>query len=243
MLWLRRELAIVNKSSATQTAYAIYRAVIQSCLTACVRLCRYVAKLSMNSTANEFSGSWANCFAQLNFTAWKIRGTVTFCLIIIVSLAANSLIVMVVYKTPNLKKPINYFIANMDISDLLFPIFLIPLNLSNLHNNYSWLIGGQLGQALCKLVRFFGGVSTAVSSQNLILIAVDRFGSVVFPLRSPTHQIQAVFLLHSHHVDSCRNCPFARLVRRQDRRIPRGNLVLRNGKKHTESHCPLPVSY
>ena len=158
----------------------------------------------MNSTANGSSGSWPNCFAQLNFTASKIRGTVTFCLIIIVSLAANSLIVMVVYKTPNLKKPINYFIANMDISDLLFPIFLIPLNLSNLHNNYSWLIGGQLGQALYKLVRFFGGVSTAVSSQSLILIAVDRFGAVVFPLRSPTHQIQAVFLLHSHHVDSCR---------------------------------------
>ena len=179
----------------------------------------------MNSTAIGSSGSWPNCFAQLNFTASKIRGTVTFCLIIIVSLAANSLIVMVVYKTPNLKKTINYFIANMDISDLLFPIFLIPLNLSNLHNNYSWLIGGQLGQALCKLVRFFGGVSTAVSSQNLILIAVDRFGSVVFPLRSPTHQIQAVFLLHSHHVDSCRNCTFARLVRRQDRRSPRGNLV------------------
>ena len=73
----------------------------------------------------------------------------------------------------------------MAISDLLFPVFLIPLNLSNLHNNYSWLICGQLGQALCTLVPFFGGVSTAVSSQNLILIAVDRFGSVVFPLRSP----------------------------------------------------------
>ena len=151
MLWLRRELAIVNKSSSTQTAYAIYKAVIQSCLTSYVQFHRYVANLSMNSTANGSSGSWPNCFAQSNFTAWKIRGIVTFCLIIIVSLAANSLIVMVVYKTPNLKKPINYFIANMTVSDLLFPIFLIPLNLSNLQNNYSWLIGGQLGQALCKL--------------------------------------------------------------------------------------------
>ena len=56
----------------------------------------------------------------------------------------------------------------------------------------------------------------------------DRGGSIWIRGIStpfPTHQIQAVFLLHSHHVDSCRNCPFARLVRRQDRRIPRGNLV------------------
>ena len=108
-----------------------------------------------------------------------------FCLIIIVSLVANSLIVIIVCKTPNLKKPINYFIANMASSDLLYPIFVIPWRLSNLHTNYSFLIGGQLGQALCKLVPFFGDVSFVVSIQNLILIAVDRFGAVVFPLRSP----------------------------------------------------------
>ena len=72
----------------------------------------------------------------------------------------------------------------MASSDLLFPIFWIPWFLSSLHTNL-FLIGGQLGLALCKLVRFFSFVSCAVSIQNLILIAVDRFGAVVFPLRSP----------------------------------------------------------
>ena len=138
---------------------------------------------NMNSTANGSSES-SSCFAQLNSTAWKIGGTVTYCLIFIVSLVANSLIVMIVYKTPNLRKPINYFIANMASSDLLFPIFWIPWFLSSLHTNL-FLIGGQLGLALCKLVSFFSFVSCAVSIQNLILIAVDRFGAVVFPLRSP----------------------------------------------------------
>ena len=56
--------------------------------------------------------------------------------------------------------------------------------MSDLHTT-SWLIGGQLRQALCKLVPFFGDVSFAVSIQNLILQAVNRFGAVVFPLRSP----------------------------------------------------------
>ena len=146
----------------------------------------------MNLTANGSSGSWT-C---LNFTAWKIGGTVTYCLIFIVSLVANSLIVMIVYKTPNLRKPINFFIANMASSDLLYPIFLIPWYLSHLHTN-SFLIGGQLGQALCKLVPFFGDVSFVVSIQNLILIAVDRFGAVVFPLRSPlvTSKLCPFFIL------------------------------------------------
>ena len=184
MLWLRRGLTVVNKSSATQTAYAVYRAVIQSFLTACVQFRKYVAKLSMNSTANGSSES-SSCFrTQLNSTAWKIGGTVTYCLFIIVSLAANSLIVMIVYKTPNLRKPINYFIANMALSDLLFPIFVIPWQLSHLHTT-SFVISGRLGQAFCKLVPFLDNVSVGVSVQNLILIAVDRFGAVVFPLRSP----------------------------------------------------------
>ena len=165
-----------------QTGYAIYRAVIQSYLTSYVQFHRYVANVSMNSTVNGSSGSWS-CLTD--FTAAKIGRTVAFCMIIIVSLVANSLIVIIVYKTPNLRKPINFFIANMASSDLLIPIFWIPLDLSYLHTNNSFHIGGQLGQALCKLVNFFISVSFTVSVQNLFLIAVDRFGAVVFPLRSP----------------------------------------------------------
>ena len=80
----------------------------------------------MNSTANGSSGSWS-CFTQSNSTEWKIGGTVTYSLFIIVSLAANSLIVMIVYKTPNLRKPINYFIANMASSkggNFIYPMML-----------------------------------------------------------------------------------------------------------------------
>ena len=137
----------------------------------------------MNSKANGSGESWS-CFDQLNSTASKIGETVTLCLIIIVSLVANSLIVILVCKTPNLKKPINYFIASIASSDMLYPIFSIALNLSDVHTN-SFLIGGKLGQALCKLIPYFGDVSFVVSIQSLILIAVDRFGAVVFPLRSP----------------------------------------------------------
>ena len=72
----------------------------------------------------------------------------------------------------------------MASSDLLYPIFLIPWNLSYLHTNL-FPIGGQLGQALCKLIPLFEDVSFDVSIQNLIVIAMDRFGAVVFPLCSP----------------------------------------------------------
>ena len=114
----------------------------------------------------------------------KIGKTFAYCLIFLVSLAGNTIIGIIVYKTKTMRKPINFLIVNMAISDLLLPIFLIPSKIQELYID-SWLIGGPLGQALCKLIYFLADVSTAVSIQSLVLIAVDRFGAVVYPLRSP----------------------------------------------------------
>ena len=69
------------------------------------------------------------------------------------------------------------------MSDLLFSIFIIPWQIREIYTD-SWLIGGPLGQALCKLVYFLSDVSVIVSIQSLVLIAADRFGAVVYPLRS-----------------------------------------------------------
>ena len=119
-----------------------------------------------------------------NLTAQKIGLTFAYCLIVLVSLAGNTVIGIIVYKTKTMRKPINFLIVNMAMSDLLFPIFRIP-RVFQLFCINSWLIGGLLGQALCKAGSFLPLVSLGVSIQSLVLIAVDRFGAVVFPLRSP----------------------------------------------------------
>ena len=133
-------------------------------------------------TAANGSSSWS-CSSLIIPEAVKIGVTVAYSFILCVSLVGNFLIVLIVYKTPTLRKPINMLIANMAMSDLLFPIFLFPLRLAEFHVG-SWLIGGALGQALCKLHIFLANVSGVVSIQSLVLIAVDRFGAVVVPLRS-----------------------------------------------------------
>ena len=70
------------------------------------------------------------------------------------------------------------------MSDLLFPIFLIPKTVVEIHDD-DWPIRGHLGEVLCKLAPFSADLSAAVSIQSLVLIAVDRFVAVVFPLHSP----------------------------------------------------------
>ena len=116
--------------------------------------------------------------------AGKTGITFAYCLIFLVSLAGNTVVGIIVYKTKPMRKPINFFIVNMAMSDLLFPIFLIPREIQLLYMD-SWLVSGPLGQALCKLVIFLSDVSLIVSVQSLVLIAVDRFGAVVYPLRPP----------------------------------------------------------
>ena len=133
----------------------------------------------MNTTVNGSS-----CSSPANATAQKIWTTIAHCLILVVSLVGNSFICIIVYKTKTMRKPNNFFIVNMAMSDLLFPIFLFPWILANMYAD-SWLVTGPLGQALCKLSWFLPNVSTVISIQSLILVAVDRFGAVVFPLRSP----------------------------------------------------------
>ena len=134
---------------------------------------------NVNTTMNGTQPS--SCF---NSTAEKIGLTFTYCLILFCSLAGNTAIGIIVYKTKPMRKPINFFMVNMAMSDLLAPIIWIPWGIQKLYVD-SWLIGGLLGQALCKLVSFLKDVSVLVSIQSLVLIAVDRFGAVVFPLRSP----------------------------------------------------------
>ena len=139
---------------------------------------------NVNTTMNGTQPS--SCF---NPTAERIGKTIAYCLLFVVSLTGNSLIGLIVYKTKTMRKPINFLIVNMAMSDLLYPIFLFPWKITEI-NVGSWLISGPLGLALCKLDPFLADVSTAVSIQSLVLIAVDRFGAVVFPLRSPVISIK-----------------------------------------------------
>ena len=126
----------------------------------------------------------SNCLSPDSLRAVNIGCTVAYSIILVASLVGNSFVGIIVCKMKTMRKTINFFIVNMAISDLLFSVFAFPWALTEL-NAGSWLIPGTLGHSLCKMISFATVVSIAVSIQSLVLIAVDRFGAVVFPLRSP----------------------------------------------------------
>ncbi|XP_078375554.1 RYamide receptor-like [Oculina patagonica] len=140
-------------------------------------------RVNFNTTVNETQPP--NCSSLGNLTAERIGKIFAYCLILIVSLAGNTLIGIIVYKTKSMRKTINYFIVNMAMSDMLVPIFVIPKRIIDLYPQL-WSNGHDLfWQVFCKANPLMSYISCFVSTECLILIAVDRFGAVVYPFRRP----------------------------------------------------------
>ena len=129
---------------------------------------------SFNTTANETQP--ANCINLSSLTLRNLGMTIAYGLLLVTSFSGNFLIVRVIYKMKTMRTTINFFIVNMAISDLLFPVFVFPLLLTEIYVSGF----GPPGRTICLVLFQLQYISSWVSIQSLILIALDRFVAVVF---------------------------------------------------------------
>ena len=141
----------------------------------------------MNSSFDNFStgSSDGSCkpFAGDFFaiTAFKV---LVYSLLLIVSLVENSVIIATVVRNKQMQTTINYLIANMAASDLLISTFAVPIKLAEIVvGPRRWLLHGTVGLISCKLAYFLQDISSSVSVQSLVVIAIDRYRGIVFPFR------------------------------------------------------------
>ena len=111
---------------------------------------------------------------------WKIT---VLCLLMFFSLVGNSLFTAVFFKNSELRSAVNYFVVNMAISDLVYPVFVLPWRISELYLDYIWIIEGAIGSFFCRFLPFLEQTSVNVSILSMVLIAVERFHSVLFAMR------------------------------------------------------------
>ena len=122
----------------------------------------------------------------------KITKMFLFSIILVTSLAGNTLIIIIVYKNQELRKTTNYFIVNMAVSDFVFPLEAIPFTIAQIVSDSSyWPIQGTEGLIFCKLGVYLRRVSATVSGESLAWIALDRFIAVVLPMK--VHLISSRF--------------------------------------------------
>lgn len=146
-------------------------------------------KMSTTLNVSNASSNQNNMPCQIRDNrALDISVIVFFCAILLSSLIGNTVIIIIFYRRKDLKKTTNYFIANMAISDLIFPLTPIPLSIIGLE---TLPVSVSAGSIVCKLQIFLAGVSLTVSVESLVWIAVDRFIAVVFPIK--VHRISTRF--------------------------------------------------
>lgn len=140
-----------------------------------------------NNTDLHLNISAENCerFAESSaFVKW-LR-TFAYSVILLVSLFGNLAVILIVRRNERMRTTTNLLIANMAASDLLISVFAVPRELTETFaGKRRWLIGGLMGLISCKLVYLFQDISTAVSIQSLVVIAVDRYRGVVYPFHPP----------------------------------------------------------
>ena len=95
-------------------------------------------------------------------------------IILLVILVGNTLIILVVYKKKELA-----------VSDMIFILTYIPgMLVTEATNSFRWQVPGATGLILCILHFLLWNISTTVSVQSLLWIAVGRFMAVVFPMKT-----------------------------------------------------------
>jgi len=101
------------------------------------------------------------------------------------SLIGNVLVIATVYANAPLRTKFNFIIVNMALSDLVIPVLVLPqqIVLEARGNSNEWLVGGSFGNVLCKIFYFMADISPGVSVLSLVVIAVNRFFAIVYPLR------------------------------------------------------------
>ena len=120
-------------------------------------------------------------------TAAIVLKSLAYFVILLVSLVGNALIILVLWKTKQLRKSINYFVFNMAMSDLFTPLTIMPVRVVEIiSESGAFMVDSplMLGNILCKLCYFLPDVSLLVSVESLLLISLDRFVAVVFPLKA-----------------------------------------------------------
>ena len=121
---------------------------------------------------------------SISYKSFMITG---YAILLFLFLAGNALIIAVFYRRyDQLQTPVNYFIINMAVSDLLVPFFVLPKRIQIVFLGWGpWLVSGVFGDIICKVASFADEVSIAVSSQSMVFIAAERFSSIVFSHKRP----------------------------------------------------------
>ena len=137
---------------------------------------------SSNSISNESVVYEAPCFLH-DTDLVRVFRVAPFAPIAFFALTGNPLVLAVVWRKKTMRKTINFFIANMALSDLIFTLVYIPRVVTILSLGYQWLVHGLAGLIFCHIASSLVEITVIVSVLTIVAISMERFLAVTSPLR------------------------------------------------------------
>uniref|UniRef100_A0A1I7ZUZ5 G_PROTEIN_RECEP_F1_2 domain-containing protein n=1 Tax=Steinernema glaseri TaxID=37863 RepID=A0A1I7ZUZ5_9BILA len=107
-----------------------------------------------------------------------VLGTITYLVIIIMTVIGNSMVVLAVFNYRPLKKVQNYFLVSLAASDLAVAVFVMPLHVVKFLADGRWLFG----VTVCQLFTTMDILLCTSSILNLCAIAIDRYWAIHDPI-------------------------------------------------------------
>lgn len=117
--------------------------------------------------------------AQLIKILTTVFVPLAFGLIVLVGIFGNALVIIVVATNVQMRSTTNMLILNLAVADLLFIILCVPFTATDYVLN-SW----PFGLVWCQTVQYLIYFTSYVSIYTLILMSIDRFIAVVYPVRN-----------------------------------------------------------
>lgn len=152
----------------------------------------HAPNVTVNDTAN-YSNSFQDEY--MYGPTQIIILSLIFLVIIFGTIVGNILVCVTVCLVRKLRRPYNYLLVSLAVSDLCVAILVMPMAVYD-ELKTEW----QLGRTFCQLWVSFDVLSCTASILNLCMISVDRYYAITKPLeygvkRTPRRMIFCVFLV------------------------------------------------
>lgn len=112
----------------------------------------------------------------------KISFASLYSIVILLALVGNVLVIYILYKKLEKRRLTSFMYVNLAAADLLVTVVVLPQSMQSILMDGKWIVDGEFGVLLAKLIFFVFFVALTASILSLTTVSFDFFGAMVLPM-------------------------------------------------------------